>query len=656
MAAAASLSAQSITVTIQSPAASSLSDNPLAVVAVVASVDPLATVTASVLGSTVALSFSNSAYCDPTCHAGWVGSVPLTGIPRGAQTVTVVAQDINGRTGQAQTSFTYDQKPVLTVTAPIDHTVARPWIHVAATCADDDPQGCTFLRVYWINPFGNSVDLATGTSTIDATVSLAANEGNDLTLHFEAVDSAHQGSTEIRFAPVDSSSDLYEIERVGGLILDVQPDRILFRLGANQPTSRFVIHTRATGVDELIDDIPGRYPSYGFLTATGGLFVSGPLTSGPFEVDEWRNGGITALGTPNSTDSLRVKGDYAIWSEGTSLYRYTISSQTKTLVTARPVGNLYNDVAANGDVAYWTNDDYQVFRYRGGINTQLTNDAGLWNTYVLTDGTNVVYRKSTPCCAPQTWGIALHDGISETILEPLQALEPQPGSDYVVSGGWTGFTKNPGDDTKIFWVRSPTGTQTALSPLGSTARADYSISSDGQATFIVGARRFLASPSSPASDISTVQGLPVWESSRPKLAIGRSLFDVGVAPSTGSFFTLAPCRVIDTRLAAGPLGGPALAPGIPRSFPVAGTCGIPAGAKSIAVNVAVTQAQSAGFLTVYPGNGAAPVTSAINFAAGQTRSNNAVALLATDGSGTITVQNFGAGTVHLILDVSGYFQ
>jgi hypothetical protein len=48
--------------------------------------------------------------------------------------------------------------------------------------------------------------------------------------------------------------------------------------------------------------------------------------------------------------------------------------------------------------------------------------------------------------------------------------------------------------------------------------------------------------------------------------------------------------------------------------------------------------------------------SAINFAEGQTRAGNAVVLLATDGSGSLAIQNLGAGAVHVILDVTGYFE
>jgi YD repeat-containing protein len=123
-----------------------------------------------------------------------------------------------------------------------------------------------------------------------------------------------------------------------------------------------------------------------------------------------------------------------------------------------------------------------------------------------------------------------------------------------------------------------------------------------------------------------------------------------------SFFTLAPCRLVDTRNASGPLGGPALAAGSQRFLPLTGHCGIPAGAKVISVNVTVTGPASSGFLSLYPGNALPLGTSNINFSTGQTRASNAIIQLASDGSGSVGVLNGASGTVHLILDVNGYFQ
>jgi hypothetical protein len=122
------------------------------------------------------------------------------------------------------------------------------------------------------------------------------------------------------------------------------------------------------------------------------------------------------------------------------------------------------------------------------------------------------------------------------------------------------------------------------------------------------------------------------------------------------FYTLAPCRLIDTRGPAGPLGGPALPAGGSRTFTVAGACGIPAGAQSLSVNLTVVTSSSAGYLQVYPGGSPAPATSMINFAAGATLANNGLVTLALDGSGTITVKSGAGAPVDFVVDVSGYYQ
>jgi streptogramin lyase len=127
-------------------------------------------------------------------------------------------------------------------------------------------------------------------------------------------------------------------------------------------------------------------------------------------------------------------------------------------------------------------------------------------------------------------------------------------------------------------------------------------------------------------------------------------------PPAANFFTVSPCRVIDSRNPAGPYGGPALLSEATRVFSVAGQCGIPSGATALAVNIAVTQPTNGpGFLTMYPAGGVRPLTSVINFRAGQTRANNAILPLSGFGGLSVYCQQ-GGGTTHFILDVTGYFQ
>jgi hypothetical protein len=133
----------------------------------------------------------------------------------------------------------------------------------------------------------------------------------------------------------------------------------------------------------------------------------------------------------------------------------------------------------------------------------------------------------------------------------------------------------------------------------------------------------------------------------------------GVVPGTGSrgpthFYTLFPCRAVDTRNANGPYGGPALAAQSIRAFALGGQCGVPAGAVAVSANVTIVTPSSDGYLTAYPGTGAPPQTSLIDYSTGRVLANSAVLpLLAGQGSFQL---NQPAGTAHLLVDVNGYFQ
>lgn len=123
------------------------------------------------------------------------------------------------------------------------------------------------------------------------------------------------------------------------------------------------------------------------------------------------------------------------------------------------------------------------------------------------------------------------------------------------------------------------------------------------------------------------------------------------------FYTVTPCRVFDTRNPSGPLGGPSIAANGQRTFPIAGTCGIPSTALSVSANITgVPAAGASGAFAVFPGNGTNTGTSTLSFNAGKVRANNAMLLLATDGSGTILVVNSSSSANDVVLDVNGYFQ
>ncbi len=129
----------------------------------------------------------------------------------------------------------------------------------------------------------------------------------------------------------------------------------------------------------------------------------------------------------------------------------------------------------------------------------------------------------------------------------------------------------------------------------------------------------------------------------------------GAKPFT-DYYTVQPCRLLDTR--AGGSGGPIIS-GVARIFLVAGSCTVPADAVAISINLAAVNISGSGFLTLYPGDGTAPLASTINFhSGGFSLSNNAVVQLAGNGAGTLGAKSLvgGGGGVDLVIDVVGYFK
>lgn len=120
------------------------------------------------------------------------------------------------------------------------------------------------------------------------------------------------------------------------------------------------------------------------------------------------------------------------------------------------------------------------------------------------------------------------------------------------------------------------------------------------------------------------------------------------------YFPVTPCRLVDTRNAAGPLGGPALPAWGERGFTLGGVCGVPADAKALAANVTVTGNTAAGTFRIFPGDSVAADASALSFAPGKTRANNAHIKLSP--TGTVGVTNDAGTASHLVIDVAGYYR
>ena len=133
--------------------------------------------------------------------------------------------------------------------------------------------------------------------------------------------------------------------------------------------------------------------------------------------------------------------------------------------------------------------------------------------------------------------------------------------------------------------------------------------------------------------------------------------DAYFAPSTSStleFYPLTPCRVVDTRGADGPLGGPSLVGGQERDFPVmTSDCNIPSGALAYSMNLTVVPVnqQPLGYLTVWPTGQPQPQVSTLNNPSATNVANAAVVPAGTGGE----ISVYPSNSTQLIVDIDGYF-
>ncbi len=119
-----------------------------------------------------------------------------------------------------------------------------------------------------------------------------------------------------------------------------------------------------------------------------------------------------------------------------------------------------------------------------------------------------------------------------------------------------------------------------------------------------------------------------------------------------AFYPLTPCRLVDTRNASGPFGGPTLAAGTSRDFPIRiSSCAIPPYASAYSLNVTAVPQGGLSYLTMWPSGQAQPLVSTLNAPTGAVTANAAIVPAGASGDVSVYVTN----TSDVILDVNGYF-
>lgn len=296
------------------------------------------------------------------------------------------------------------------------------------------------------------------------------------------------------------------VATVDGTILDSDGSRILYIPTADPRQLRI---QAADGTDTLI--APGQQytPIYGYLSPTGAAFaaeVQGVISQALFNFNA---GGLTRIGTLNARETLRVSGQYAVFSGLNAVTDLAIPSfvyrldTTTGLVTQAPGdnGNTELDVTDGGLIAYWTANgwsansktaDYNIETFDGAVVHRITNTNNSFNVYPRTDGDLFLFRRVDLCCVlyNQLQGsqLVLSDGVNETVLVNGRIVAPDedyrmtPDQDYQIKGGWIAFR-----DFGTLYVRSPSGVLTNLGASSSILQ----ISEFGELAYTLDNRTFL---------------------------------------------------------------------------------------------------------------------------------------------------------------------
>lgn len=422
--------------------------------------------------------------------------------------------------------------PTLTVIAPLDESVARPGLAIRATCADPDGTPCASLSAALLH---EAAPLAKGTGSLDVVVDLSAHEGSIVELVVVGTDAAGRVETASRFVLVESSGRLRVRAELPGTVWDAAGGRFLY-VDSTRPVPALVAGD-ASGAGETIETGPalagGAWGLYGFLTDAGAIYAHGALGGGaPYcTLYERRAGATAALGELDSCMSLRVSGSWATYSTPTQPGVYTawdtwlrdLAAGASTRV-AGDAGNWRNDVAANGDVVYWTwGAAYGVRRWRGGATVTLApGGTGADEcVYPVTDGASVVYRQGPPY---GPWRVLLNDGAGETLLAS-RTTEPQPGTDYLVASGFVAWTSpdDPGGPRVL--LRGPGGTDVVATTFAAPLALD-ALGPDGTLVFHAGGTRYLAARGAAPVAVGSTLGRVVWRDGAFLVLAGRDVLEI----------------------------------------------------------------------------------------------------------------------------------
>ena len=245
--------------------------------------------------------------------------------------------------------------------------------------------------------------------------------------------------------------------------------------------------------------------------------------------------------------------------------------------------------------------------------------AGVYNTTITV----------TPVGAPPaTIPVTLSVGTLSTLPGAPGNVSPTPGATGVALNGILNWTAASGATSYDIRFGSTNPPLQFVTTIGLTAA--YPALLAGQTYFwqVVARNGAGTTPS------------PVWQ------------FSTASSSSSGLVFVpVAPCRLVDTRLADGPLGGPLMTALSTRTFALqTHACVAPANPEAYSLNITVVPRGVLGFITVWPAGVTRPLASTLN-SDGRAKANAAIVQAGVNRS----INVYATEDTQVIIDINGYF-
>jgi hypothetical protein len=423
--------------------------------------------------------------------------------------------------------------PSLTVTQPLDGSLAMTTVPIDVRCVDDRPRcevdvrryserctgaGCTgVVRDY-------SEVLARGTGGLATTLDLAPFTGTQVALEFRATDSAGQIATVSRRVYVELPDRLTPITTVGGDIADFDGTRLLYFVhdaAGDHPA----IYTLSLGVTETIplEDGWAVYlqrrlspDSDAHLTPDGALFrVERP--GGEYRVFLWRSGTLTPLPNSERAWEVSVAGPFAIWENAGDFSLHRVDTHTGASELVEPYTVSSADVAADGTVVF-VDRDGQLVSDRAGQRTSLAPDGA---SDPKIEGTSVAF--TTLVNMNRSLSLIVDGAAPISLNVPRMAAA---NYDPQLAGGWVAFTDPNGETYPQVYRRDPQGTISRITDFADGAGLLERLAPNGDAMVYRGGRYL-----SRGTTLSRIAGGPVssrsyWFNGQWYITMGATLVSV----------------------------------------------------------------------------------------------------------------------------------